>query len=307
MNLNIFWKQPAIGFSDITRGRTEEEICKREEKIGLKFPKTYRDLMKIQNGGSLKKSAFYYNGRCQELFYNGATLDRISETTKGYQNMLDILSEWNDEKELAAFSSTEYNHLERLPIISHMDGHSSMCFDYGWNQKDVKEKPEVCFFNDEFKEYLRIETFDEFVEGLVYYGYESCSYHFGIKSDLSISEYVTKLSSTLDFDLRERLDNKHGHFNFKKWYLGKKNIETNLDFQFIISPNRFQSGTYLFQETPHLNFVIDIISINSNGFIAYNSNKYKTIMKELLSTMLGYGEIIELLIPENVEKNKFNS
>ena len=91
MNLNAFWKQPAQGFNEESRGRTEEEINIREKQIGFKFPETYRSLMKLQNGGYIRNSAYYRNGECQELLYNGAVIDKITPQPIGYQTMLDVL------------------------------------------------------------------------------------------------------------------------------------------------------------------------------------------------------------------------
>ena len=147
MNLNTFWKQPAKGFDEETRGRTEQEICIREKQIGFKFPNTYRELMKLQNGGYIRKSAFYRDGECKELLYNGATIDKISPESIGYQTMYDVLSEWKEKDEMNSLSPTEHNYLKRLPLISHMDGHEWMCFDYGWTEKEEITKPQIVFFN----------------------------------------------------------------------------------------------------------------------------------------------------------------
>ena len=166
MKLNTFWKKSTEELTEKTRGRTENEIQIREKQIGFKLPKAYCEIMKLQNGGLLNKSAFEYKGKIQPLFYNVAVIDEIYPEPIGYENMLDVLSEWMDEEEIDEVSDTEYNYLKRLIIISHMDGHSFMCFDYGWKEKEIKEEPEVCFFNDDFEEYIRLKNFNEFVNGL---------------------------------------------------------------------------------------------------------------------------------------------
>lgn len=302
MNLNTFWKQPAKGFSEETRGRTEEEICIREEQIGFKFPHTYRELMKLQNGGYIRKSAFYRNGEYRELLYNGATIDKITPNPIGYQTMFDVLSEWKDENELKSLSPTEFNYLKRLPLISHMDGHEWMCFDYGWTEKEIKDEPEICFFNGEFKEYLRIKNFDEFINRVVYYGYESCEYYFGINTEKSIEAVAGIFENFLKIILEEKNDDKYGWFNFEKWYSADLPIKENLKFSLTLSPNKFINNTYLFQDKPSINYVIGIIPIKDKfEALPNNSNIYKQRMKVMLNKLEGI-ELLELLIPENVNE-----
>jgi len=300
MNLNSFWKQPAKGIKEETRGRTEQEICIREEQIGFKFPSTYRDLMKLQNGGYIRKRAFYQDGECKELFYNGAIIDKISSIVAGYQTMFDVLSEWKEEDEINSLSTTEYNYLHRLPIISHMDGHEWMCFDYGWTEKDEKIEPHVVFFNDRFEERLRIQNFNDLVKGLVYYGYESCEYYFAIKTQKSLNYIAQKLNRELSLELEEKIDDRHGWFNYAKYYSGDLKVEDNFRLQFTLSPNKFRSNTYLFQEHPNLNTILGIIPIIGKfETISVNSKYFKNVMVNILDRLDGI-EFMELLIPENV-------
>lgn len=302
MNLNAFWKQPAQGFNEESRGRTEEEIKMREEQIGYKFPETYRSLMKLQNGGYIRKSAYYRNGECKELLYNGAVIDRITTQPIGYQTMLDVLSEWKDEDEINSLSPTEYNYLERLPLISHMDGHQWMCFDYGWTEKEIKNEPNIVFFNDRFEEYLRITNFDEFIKGLVYYGYESCEYNFGITTNDSIQKLANQIENKFDIELEEKTDNRYGWFNFKTWYSGNIQLEQDFRFQFIIAPNKYLSNTYQFQEKPEIDFVVGFIPTkNKFETVPNNSNKYTKVMIGYLEK-LGNLKYENLLIPEHVNE-----
>lgn len=303
MKLNTFWKQPAGGFSEKTRGRTEDEIQEREEQIGFKFPNTYRELMKLQNGGYLRKSSFEYNGKVQELLYNGATIDKINPSQIGYQNMLDVLSEWMDEEEINSVSDTEFNNLTRLPLISHMDGHSFMCFDYGWKEKEIKEEPKVCFFNDDFKEYLRLKNFDEFVSGLKYYGYESYEYYFGVKETTSIVDVKKELESKLDIEFIKKETNRGGWFNFDKWYQGELNLENDLHLFFQLSPNKFKSGNFLFQERKDIEVILGIMPTkNRTEALFNNSSKYLKVMKELFAKSGFQSSVAELLIPINKEE-----
>lgn len=302
MNLNKFWKQPAQGFDEDSRGRTEEEICIREEQIGFKFPETYRSLMKLQNGGYIRKSAYYRNGECKELLYNGAVIDKITPQPIGYQTMYDVLSEWKDAEELNSLSPTEHNNLKRLPLISHMDGHEWMCFDYGWTEKEIKNEPNIVFFNDRFEEYLRISNFDKFIQGLVYYGYESCEYNFGIRTNESIQKLANQIENKFEMELEEKSDNRYGWFNFKTWYSGNIQLEQDFRLQFNLAPNKYLSNTYQFQEKPEIEFVVGFIPTKNNfEALPNNSNKYEEIMIGYLEKLIIL-EYEELLIPEHVNE-----
>ncbi len=312
MNLNTFWKQPTKEFSEKTIGRTEKEIQTREEQIGFKLPNTYRELMKIQNGGFIRKTAFEYNKTLQSLIYNGAMIDHIYPEPFGHENMLDVLSEWMDEEEIDLVSDTDYNFLKRLIIISHMDGHSFMCFDYGWNEKEIKKEPEVCFFNDDFKEYLRLNNFDEFVNGLMYYGYEASHYYFGFKENISIEEVKKKLELKLNFEFEKNYTDEPGklneymwHAHFPKWYQGVLKLENDLALSLHLSSNKFKSGNYLFQEKKQTEVILAIIPTkNKTNILSNNSSKYLKIMNELLSKCSFQDSIEELLIPVNKVENE---
>lgn len=311
MNLNTFWKQPTEEFTEKTRGRTENELLIREKQIGFKLPNTYRELMKIQNGGFIRRSAFEYNGSLQPLIYNGGMIDHIYPEPFGYENMFDVLSEWMDEDEIDEVSDTEFNFLNRLIIISHMDGHSFMCFDYGWKEKEVKAEPEICFFNDDFKEYLRLENFDTFVNGLYYYGYESYKYYFGFHGIASIETIKNDLESKLNFKFEKKYTDEPGkldayrwHANFAKWYQGRLEIEDDLELSLHLSENKFKSGNFLFQEKKETKVILTIVFTRDKTKILFDgSSKYLKIINKLLSKSSFYNSIEELLIPLNKKKN----
>ena len=158
------------------------------------------------------------------------------------------------------------------------------------------------FFNDRFEEYLRISNFDDFVNGLVYYGYESCEYYFGIHSEESLGSIARKLTERLSLKLEEKKDNRHGWFNFSSYYSGDLRVEENFRFHFTVSPNQFANDTYLFQEHPTLNLVVGIIPIRGKfETIAVNSSKYKSEMIKMIDSIDGIKRI-DLLIPENVNE-----
>jgi hypothetical protein len=140
------WKQPAEGYNEETKGRTEDQIVQKETEIGFKFPALYREHMKLQNGGYLWKSALDYDGEVNELFCNGSTIEPIF-TDNGYKTLKDVLMEYVDREELENSSKTKFLNLDRLPILSQMDGHKMLCFDYGYNMEAEYEIPEIVYFD----------------------------------------------------------------------------------------------------------------------------------------------------------------
>ncbi|MDJ1472109.1 SMI1/KNR4 family protein [Xanthocytophaga flava] len=279
-----FWIQPAKGFTDRTRGRTEEEILKIESTIGFRFPELYRDLMKIQNGGHLRRRAYPFEDGIQELFYNNAKLDPIF--VGSVVNVLQELSEFMDEEEIEELVQTEINHMDRLIIVSSMYGHSYMCFDYGWHEETVRSEPEVCFFDMErgngFEEYLRVESFEKLVSELVYYGYESTSFYIGIRSSLSIDAIIDVLAVQWSVKFQEHTTDRYGWFNFDKWFSGELEITSDLSFHIVVSPNQHRSGTYLFQNHADNTFVIEIVPTQKDATSERDSTEYAVVINNLL-------------------------
>lgn len=258
-----FWIQPAKGFTDRSRGRTEEEIARIEAGIGFRLPSLYRDLMKIQNGGYLRRRAYPYADGVRELFYNGAVLDPIFEGS--VVTVLQDLGEFMEEEELEQLSPTEFNYLDRLVIASTMYGHSYMCFDYGWQQEAVRAEPEVCFFDLEgdngFEEYLRVESFEKLVSRLVYYGYESTSFYVGVTSSLPLEALVPVLGNQWGVEFEANTTDRYGWFNFDRWFSGDLPLTPKLSLHIVVSPNQHRSGTYLFQNHTDKAFVIELVPV----------------------------------------------
>ncbi|MDJ1494554.1 SMI1/KNR4 family protein [Cytophagaceae bacterium DM2B3-1] len=279
-----FWIQPAEGFNDRSRGRTEEEIAQIESTIGFRFPDLYRNLMKLQNGGYLRKCAYPYEEGVRELFYNGAELNPIFDGS--VESVFQGLSEFMDEEEIEELSQGEFNFMDRLIIVSNMYGHSYMCFDYGWQEEAIRSEPQVCFFDLEgengFEEYLRVESFEKLVSKLVYYGYESTSFYVGIKSSLGIEEFVALLGQQWSIDFKTDTTNRYGWFNFDKWFSGDLPIASDLSVQIIVSPNQHRSGTYLFQNHTDNSFVIELTFIQNEEAVVDVTNKHISVINNLI-------------------------
>ena len=299
------WKQPAKGFTDESIGRTEEQIVQKETEIGFKFPSLYREHMKIQNGGYLWKSALVHNGDVSELLFNGSTIDKIINHG-GYKTLKDVLLEYMDKEELKSSTESEFINLERLPILSHMDGHTMLCFDYGYNVESAYEIPQIVHFELEcadngYDEKLRVKSYDDLINNLVYYGYESTSFFIGLKSDDPIKQIAEIINKTFDLELELKTDDGYGWYNFEKWYYGELKINSKLSAHLRITPNQFQSKTYLFQNDKDFNYVLDIdIRIGVESF-QDNSNYLKSIIEEFLQPFLSKQNWVFLQTPYHKE------
>lgn len=284
------WKQPAKGFTEETQGRTEEQIIQKETEIGFKFPSLYREHMKLQNGGYLWRGALNHNGYVSELFYNGSKIDPIINH-HGYKTLKDVLLEYMDIEELENSTKTDYFNLDRLPILSHMDGHTILCFDYGYNTETEYKVPEIVYFELEcadngYEEKLRLKSYDELIDSLVYYGYESTSYYLGIKSNESIEEFSGLIEKIFNIQLKLKTDDGYGWYNYEKWYQGELKINSTLSLYFNLTPNKFLSNTYLFQNNTEFNYVIDVDFRIAFESFQDNSEYFKSIIMDKFEPLL---------------------
>ncbi|MCR6641704.1 MAG: SMI1/KNR4 family protein [Sporocytophaga sp.] len=297
------WKQPAKGFNESSIGRTEEQIVQKESELGFKFPVLYREHMKIQNGGYLWKSALILNGEVNELLYNGSTFDPI-KNYQGYKTLNDVLLEYMDKEELERSSESGFLDLNRLPILSHMDGHTMLCFDYGYNVEAEYEIPEIVYFELEcadngFEEKFRLKSYDELIANMVYYGYESTSFYIGLKSEESIDKIAEIFNSTFDSQLELNTDNRFGWYNFEKWYSVMLNLNSSLSAHVVITPNQFLSDTLLFQSNKEFNYILEIdLRIGADSF-QDNSNYLRILIEEKLEPFLSQFNWEFLLVPFN--------
>lgn len=299
------WKQPAKGFTEETQGRTEEQILQKESEIGFTFPTLYREHMKLQNGGYLWKRALNHNGEVNELLYNGSKIAPIIHHN-GYKTLKDVLLEYIDREKLESSSKTDFLNLDRLPILSHMDGHTMLCFDYGYNVEAEYETPEIVYFELEcaengYEEKLRLNSYDELINNLVYYGYESTSYYIGIKSNEPIEKISELIDKTFNLQLELKTNDGYGWYNFEKWYRGELKLNSLLSAYLKVTPNKFLSNVFLFQNDKEFNYVIDIdIRIGVESF-QDNSNYFKSIIMEKFQPFLSNVDWIFLEVPFHKE------
>ena len=293
IDFNTFWTQPAKGFTDKTRGRTEEEIQAEENIIGFKFPHSYRELMKLQNGGYMRRTTFFIDGTEHGL---GFTMNEIPSDY--YKNMRVWLEEGESEEEIQAHSKTGHCYPERLINISGMHGHEFMFLDYGWDQKDPKSEPEVCFMYHEFEEFMRLPSFDALLEKLTYYGHRCEGYIYGVNTQLPIVELANKFTADLGVDLIDKEDDKrYGWFNFEKWYFGNIDLEDGLSLKFYLSPNKYLSGTYIDQSKPDTKYILEVFPRIGKKRHLPSSTKYLQIINTFLEGFELKDSMEELFIP----------
>jgi len=302
------WKQPAEGYTEESQGRTEEQIAQKESSIGFKFPALYRAHMKIQNGGYLWKSALLLNGEVNEFLYNDSTIDPITSHV-GAQTLKDVLLGYMDKEELESSSASESLDLDRLPVLSHMDGHSILCFDYGYTVETPYDIPQIVLFELEsaengYKEQLRIKSYDDFISSLVYYGYESTSYFIGLKTDQPIEEIAELINKTLNLPLKERTDDGYGWYNFEKWYYGILKMTANLSAHLKLTPNQFRSKTFLLQNHKKFNYVMDIELRTGVESFQDNANYFKPIIEENFRPFLSNVNWVYLQVPYHKENSE---
>ncbi|MDO9399167.1 MAG: SMI1/KNR4 family protein [bacterium] len=302
IDINEFWIQPSKGFvKEKNQGVTEDTLNKKEQEFGIIFPLLYRQVMKLQNGGYIRKQSF----GIQELFINGAKFESI-DRIETFCSFLDGFMSEDEIKETIV--KIKYCYPERLIIFSRMDGHSLACFDYGWLQKEAKTDPKIVIFlqddsnidenNFGYEEILRVSDFNEFISRLVYYGYEAESYFIGLSTDLQIDAFVKVLSQTWGGTCEIRKDDHYGWFNFNEWYYLKEIKLNKADLQIIVSPNQYNSGTFLFQNHPKLNIIIEITppmdtDIDDNSFV--NSDTHNAILS-MKDQLIEVFDSVELLL-----------
>lgn len=300
--MNNFWKQPAKGFDENSRGRTRDEIMAREAQLGLKLPNLYKELMLLQNGGYVKKKGYKsekydFSGG---LLTNGSSIAPLNGLPHFYDTFEGVLREFLRPNEIKEWANSEHCHPERLIVISAMDGHSCLCFDYGWKSEFAFSEPEVCVFDLETasdfpEEVLREKSFEAFVNNLVYSGYECNSSYYSVKYDWEIDELAQYISKKWEVEIDERTDDGYGHFNFDKYYFGLFTDSAGLKYRFWLTPNQHRAGTFLLQERPDAIYILKIESFDNQENSVVDTANIRNLVFGLASSEVEFSEI---LIPE---------
>lgn len=286
--LKNFWVPPCDGFNKSSQGLTEKELQKNEAEIGFCFPVLFRELMKRQNGGYLRRQ--HLVGQDHYLIEDIKSLPSDNSSDKIPNFLDDYLNTTKDEDEVQELRDKfEYCDPTRLIIFSYPGGHAAACFDYGWLQKDTLSEPQVTIIDQDgsdfldYREIIRFDNFKVFLEHLKMNEEEEKSY-LGIQSGLNFDDFMQAyLKINHQFPLSVCKDNRCGWFNFEKFYSGL--IPLTIDNEYIskleegqqemvrgwvevsgketkafaiFSPNRHLSGTSLFPDSEKANIILEV-------------------------------------------------
>ncbi len=249
-----FWQPPAKGYDQETMGRTEEQILRWEKACGFQLPALYKAHMQRQNGGLPWPQVFVHGDITQCLFINSAQFTSISDDA-GRATLADIYGDEEVNEILGPGC-----HQDRLYVLSWMYGNGVLCLDYGYNLDAPRQEPEVCYFDtDRFEEVFRVDSYQTFVEHLVYSVacYEG-RWHLGLMTELPLEVLANHCAQALSLPLRKRTDDRYGWFNFDAWYDGSIPNYEGRHFHGILSPNRFNAGTWRFPDSPECSFILEI-------------------------------------------------
>ena len=281
-----FFKQSALGFNVHSQGRTDAQLDDYEAKAGFKLPQSYRELMKIQNGGSLRYEKI---ADVEDFTFYGGFSEMRPDLAYYVTNFKDYILCTCDEEELAATQKELAPfYPQRLILFAGLDGHSAAYFDYGFRQNEPVETPSIVFIGDDGDDFLhfgvvgpQFANFDDFLESLTLDAEADDATYLGIVSSQSCDATMQLLAKNLGLNLKiYENDDRYGHYNFDVWHsahvplelddetmqnYAKENgttLEAMQDWSVsegktrhiysIFSPNQQRAGTYLFQDNPTL-------------------------------------------------------
>jgi SMI1-KNR4 cell-wall len=294
-----FIKQPSEGFDEHSQGRSVAQLDAFEMKIGFVLPENYRKIMQQQNGGSVRYSQI--NGVDKFGFDCGFTELRLDLPNYIHQFGDYILSTYSEEDLQEAKQTLKPFYPERLIIISGLDGHGTVCFDYGYRTEIILEIPAVVIIDDDafmtdetakksflhFTEIVRFDNFDHFLQNLKVDTENQLEVFIGIVSKFNYEDTINKIAEYFNIALQSyKNDDRYGYYNFETWHSGhlplylddetlKLHAENNnseyaeilawsedegriRSIYTIFSPNQHRSGTYLYQDNPEVNVVIEM-------------------------------------------------
>lgn len=265
--MNLFWEQPCAGLPDHWFAESTAVLLAKEKELGVKLPDLYKQSMTEQNGGSVRLKTYFDGTDYHQIFGNGCDMAPIAEV----RNYTDYLNEHHSRAFIEeAMKLSDFCFLDRLVLISELDGHSLLCLDYGWLKQHKENDPAVVVFEQSaidntaetafgFMESLRIPSFEKWCKSLVYHGYECDGFFLGISSTMSIDELAGKVDAITGSSLELKTDDRYGWFDFDQYYIGMADTDIEgISHLMVLSPNRFLSGTYRFQQKPDTNFILEV-------------------------------------------------
>jgi cell wall assembly regulator SMI1 len=202
--LESIWQKP-IYLPYLQPKLTNEILEKAENKLGYKLPMELIELLKIQNGGYIRK-------RLEESLN-----EQIYGIGPHFPSLTDV--DWTDYKDWVSF---ELKGL--IPFDG--DGHWNICLDYRKNN----ENPQVTYISIESdSQRLVAKSFSEYLSQLDY----QIDDELVIRTDKAITEITKELEKTLNIKF-EKPDN---------YSQGYDEYRSQLDGSWIwLSPNLVPNG-----------------------------------------------------------------
>ncbi|MDA2447975.1 SMI1/KNR4 family protein [Bacillus cereus] len=136
----------------------DELIKKAEEVLNVKLPESYINLLKEQNGGTLRLDVH--------------PTSKPNSWADDHVNVSGLYSISFDENESSILEShyliREWEMPENIILLSG-DGHTWIALDY----RNVAENPPVIFIDNEFEEIIELApNFESFLQNLTTYEYD---------------------------------------------------------------------------------------------------------------------------------------
>ncbi|WP_244410568.1 SMI1/KNR4 family protein [Parageobacillus thermoglucosidasius] len=156
---------------------TDEAVEKAEEILKVKLPKSYINILKVQNGGYIKFNSYPCNVPTSWA-NNHINVEHIwgIDEVNGILESENLIKEWGLPNNIVLISG---------------DGHSWIALDY----RKMKENPPVIYIDIELNQIVEIaNSFDEFLDGLYIEEFEDDSTTW-IEKEWTLEEINTALSS----------------------------------------------------------------------------------------------------------------
>jgi hypothetical protein len=276
-------------------GLSDEQLDAWEKAVGFPLPALYRAHMKQQNGGYFHFESFLDSDKqLRAVFVNDAVLDCIPKNGAHipFSEECDYVEaeDWN-----AIFG--EGHRLDRLYILSHMDGHSLLCLDYGCMKSAPLAEPEVCLLDEEFVDVFRAPSYENFVQHLVYGGFE---WHLGVKTNRDLDDLAGHISARLDGrwecgGLQAHTDDHYGWYNYERWYSDTLFREGG-NVLISLLPNRFRIGTQYFDDHRDCPYILKMDPRESDVYAKRHADRKE--MNALMRRLEADDIVISFILPE---------
>ncbi len=264
--LKSIWQKP-IYLPYLQPELTDEVLNKAELKLGYKLPKDLVELLKIQNGGYIRK------------VLEESLNEQIYGIGPHFPSLTDV--DWTDYKDWVSF---ELNGL--IPFDG--DGHWNICLDYRINNLN----PKVTYVSIESdSERLIAESFSEYLSKLDY----DIDDELVIRTDKSLSEIAKELERILNIEFEEPDSYAQGYEEYR----------SQLNDSWIwLSPNLVPKG-FVREDEDRYEELIELTKgkalrfpeiLNSDLLISFSSKKIeKEAIEKLKNNSIEIKPLIELL------------